>query len=143
MAATHKKVAILYLRSLETLVLLLFDRNVHRYSRSSVQQPLHASDLVGGANTCINKRCVYRLLVAMNVAHFIAFCGKLEYGRSGCILAYISLSTRARGFKFAGTPVQRLHLAMVALTQKSFSAHFAWFYCGGSHIVHAWYKFIR
>ena len=31
------------------------------------------------------------------------------------------MTTRARGFKFAGTPVQRLQLAMVALTQKLFS----------------------
>ena len=66
---------------------------------------------------------------------FIAFCGKLEYGRSGCIFAYISMTIRARGFKFAGTPVLRLQLAMVALTQKSFSAHYAWFSRGGSHII--------
>ena len=70
----------------------------------------------------------------MNVARFIAFCGKLEYGRSGCIFAYISMTTRARDFKFAGTPVQRLQLAMVTLTQKSFSAQYAWFSRGGSHI---------
>ena len=67
----------------------------------------------------------------MNLARLIAFCGKLEYGRSGCIFAYISMTTRAR---FAGTPVQRLQLAMVALTQKSFSAQYAWFSRGGSHI---------
>ena len=72
---------------------------------------------------------------AMNVARFIAFCGKLEYGRSGCIFAYISMTTRARDFKFAGTPVQRLQLAMVTLTQKSFSAQYAWFSRGGSHIL--------
>ena len=60
----------------------------------------------------------------MNVACFIAFCGKLEYGRSGCIFAYISMTTPARDFKFAGTPAQRLQLAMVALTQKSFSAQY-------------------
>ena len=72
----------------------------------------------------------------MNVAHFIALCGKLEYGRSGCIFTYISMTTWARDFKFAGTPVQRLQLAMVALTQKSFSAHYAWFSRGGSHIDH-------
>ena len=71
----------------------------------------------------------------MNVARFIAFCGKLEYGRSGCIIAYISMTTRARDFKFAGTPVQRLQLAMVALTQKSFLAQYAWFSRGGSHIT--------
>ena len=70
----------------------------------------------------------------MNVARLIAFCGKLEYSRSGCIFAYISMTTRARDFKFAGTPVQRLQLAMVALTQKSFSAQYAWFSRGGSHI---------
>ena len=70
----------------------------------------------------------------MNVARFIAFCGKLEYGRSGCIFAYISMTTRARDFKFAGTPVQRLQLAMVALTKKSFSAQYAWFSRGGSHM---------
>ena len=73
--------------------------------------------------------------MSMNVARFIAFCGKLEYGRSGCIFAYISMTTRARDFKFAGTPVQRLQLAMVALTQKSFSAQYAWFSRGGSHMI--------
>ena len=71
----------------------------------------------------------------MNVARFIAFRGKLEYGRSGCIFAYISMTTRARDFKFAGTPVQRLQLAMVTLTQKSFSAQYALFSRGGSQIV--------
>ena len=71
----------------------------------------------------------------MNVARFIAFCGKLEYGRSGCMFAYISMTTRARDFKFVGTPVQRLQLTMVALTQKSFSAQYAWFSRGGSHII--------
>ena len=45
------------------------------------------------------------------------------------------MTTRARDFKFAGTPVQRLQLAMVALTQKSFSAQYAWFSLGGSHIM--------
>ena len=81
----------------------------------------------------IDKRRVYRLPVAMNVAHFIAFCGKLEYGRSGCIFTYISMPTWASDFKFAGTPVQRLQLAMDTLTQ-SFSAHYAWFTHGESHI---------
>ena len=71
----------------------------------------------------------------MNVARFIAFCGKLEYGRSGCIFAYISMTTQARDFKFAGTPVQRLQLAMVTLTQKSFLAQYALFSRGGSHII--------
>ena len=71
----------------------------------------------------------------MNVARFIAFCGKLEYGRSGCIFAYISVTTRARDFKFAGTPVQRLQLAMIALTQKSFSVQYAWFSRGRSHMT--------
>ena len=47
------------------------------------------------------------------------------------------MTTRARDFKFAGTPVQRLQLAMVALTQKSFSAQYDWFSRGGSHIIHA------
>ena len=90
----------------------------------------------------IDKRRVYRLPVAMNVARFIAFCGKLEYGRSGCIFAYISVTTRARDFKFAGTPVQRLQLAMVALTQKSFPAQYACFSRGGSHI-HMYMYFVH
>ena len=44
----------------------------------------------------------------------------------GVFFAYkiISMTTRARDFKFAGTPAQRLQLAMVALTQKSFSAQY-------------------
>ena len=45
------------------------------------------------------------------------------------------MTTRARDFKFAGTPVQRLQLAMVAYTQKSFSAQYAWFSRGGSPIT--------
>ena len=68
----------------------------------------------------MNKRRVYGLPVAMNVARFIAFCEKLEYSRSGCIFPYISMTTRARDFKFAGTPVQKVQLAMVALTQNFF-----------------------
>ena len=45
------------------------------------------------------------------------------------------MTTRARDFKFAGTLVQRLQLAIVALTQKSFSAQYAWFSRGGSHTI--------
>ena len=63
----------------------------------------------------IDKRRVYGLLVTMNIVRFIAFCGKLEVGQSGCIFAYISMTTRARDFKFAGTPVQRLQLGMITL----------------------------
>ena len=70
----------------------------------------------------------------MNVARFIAFCGKLEYGRSECIFAYISMTTRARDFKFAGTPVQRLQLAMVALTQNHFQCNMLGFLVEG----HKW-----
>ena len=55
----------------------------------------------------------------MNVAHFIAFCGKFEYRRSGSIFAYISMTTRARDFKFDGAPVQRLQLAMLTLIKKN------------------------
>jgi hypothetical protein len=44
------------------------------------------------------------------------------------------MTTRARDFKFAGAIVQRLQLVMVALTQKFFSAHYAWFSHGGSHM---------
>ena len=77
-----------------------------------------------------DKQCIYRLPLAMNIARF---CGKLEYSRSGCIFAHISMTTLARGFKFARQPVQRLQLAKVALTETPFSAH-AWFSCGGSHI---------
>ena len=54
----------------------------------------------------MDKQRVYGLPVAINVARFIAFCGKLEYSRSGYIFAYISMTTQARDFKFAGTPVQ-------------------------------------
>ena len=38
-------------------------------------------------------------------------------GRSGYILAHISMTTQARDFKFAGAIVQRLYLVMVALTK--------------------------
>lgn len=48
--------------------------------------------------------------------------GKLIRGsQSGCIninFAYISIIILARHFKFTGAPVQRLQLAMVALTSK-------------------------
>ena len=47
---------------------------------------------------------------------------------------FCSMTTWARDVKFAVTPVQRLQLAMVALTQKSLSAQYAWFSCGGSHV---------
>ena len=50
------------------------------------------------------------------------------------------MTTRARDFKFAGTPAQRLQLAIVALTQKSFSAQYAWFSRGGSHMLKPHYK---
>ena len=71
---------------------------------------------------------------------FLQFCvptifGKLEYGRSGYTFAYTSMITRARDFKFAGTQFQRLQLAMVALTQKSFPVHHAWFSRGGSQFL--------
>ena len=56
------------------------------------------------------------------------------YGQSGCVLAYIATSTWARDFKFAGAAVQRLYLAMVALTQKWLSAQYGWFCRGRSHI---------
>ena len=45
------------------------------------------------------------------------------------------MTTWARNFKFAGTPVQKLHLAMVVLTQKMFSVHYAWYSRGGSHML--------
>ena len=45
------------------------------------------------------------------------------------------MTTRARDFKFTGAIVQRLQLVMVALTQNFFSAHYAWFPRGGSHII--------
>ena len=52
---------------------------------------------------------------------FIAiFLQNSEYGQSGYIFAHISMTTRARDFKFAGAIVQRLLLVMVALTQNIF-----------------------
>ena len=47
----------------------------------------------------MDKQRVYGLLVKMNVACFIVFCGKIVYGQSGCIFAYNSMTTRARDFK--------------------------------------------
>ena len=76
----------------------------------------------------------------MNVPRFIAFCGKLEYGRSGYIFAYISMTARARDFKFAETPVQRLQLAMVALTQNHFQRNMLGFLVEG-HIYTCLYTF--
>ena len=53
-------------------------------------------------------------------------------GRSGCILAHISMNTRARDFKFARTVVQRLYLVMVmvALTNNRWSAQYG---CKNTH----------
>ena len=62
----------------------------------------------------------------MLAAHFY-------YGRSGYILAHISMTTRARDFKFAGAIVQRLYLVMVALTKNRLSAQYGWFCHGRSH----------
>ena len=62
----------------------------------------------------------------------IAFSAKVRYGRSSCIY-HTSITTQARDFKFAGAPVQRLQLAMVALTQKWWSAQCVWFSHRRSH----------
>ena len=99
-----------YLRSLETLVFCFF--SIETFAAALVRAfSSHCTLLIWWAGpTHIDKRCV-----------------------SGCIFAYISMTTQARNFKFAGTPVQKLHLAMVALTQKIFSAHYAWYSHGGSH----------
>ena len=51
----------------------------------------------------------------MYVAMFHRVCCYFYYGQSGYILAHISMTTRARDFKFAGAIVQRLYLVMVAL----------------------------
>ena len=64
----------------------------------------------------------------MLAAHFY-------YGQSGYILAHISMTTRARDFKFAGAIVQRLYLVMVALTKNRSSAQYGWFCHGRSHII--------
>ena len=120
-----------YLRSLEMLVFCFF--SIETFAAALVRAfSSHCTFLIWWVGpTHIDKRRVYRLPVAMNVVCFIAFCGKLEYGQSRSIFAYISMTIWARGFKFAGTPVQRLQLA---LTQKSFSAQYVWFSRGGSHI---------
>ena len=64
----------------------------------------------------------------MLAAHFY-------YGRSGYILAHISMTTRARDFKFAGAIVQRLYLVMVVLTKNRLLAQYGWFCHGRSQIV--------
>ena len=46
--------------------------------------------------------------VCNNVTRFIAFYAKVEYGRSGCIHAYISVTVQTGDFNFAGPVVQRL-----------------------------------
>ena len=48
---------------------------------------------------------------------------------------FLLLSPRLHGLETSNLLEQRLHLAMVALTQKSFSAQYAWFSRGGSQIV--------
>ena len=65
-----------------------------------------------------------------------------RHGRCNCMIisfiasayAYISITTRARDFKFEGAAVQRLQLVMVALTQNRLSAHYAWFCHGRSQM---------
>ena len=53
----------------------------------------------------------------------------------GYILAHISMTTRARDFKFAAAIVQRLYLVMVALTKNLLSAQYGCFCHGRSHII--------
>ena len=65
---------------------------------------------------------------------FIAFFVKTLVRAIRVYFAHISMTTQARDFKFAGAIVQRLMLVMVALTQNFFSAHYAWFSRGRSHI---------
>ena len=47
---------------------------------------------------------------------------------------HISMTTRARDFKFAGAIVQRLYLVMVVLTKNRLSTQYGWFCHGRSHI---------
>ena len=105
-----------YLQSLETLVFCFFSIETFAATLVRVFSSHCTLPIWWAGPTHIDKRRVYGLPGAKNVTHFIAFCGNL---------------TRARGFKFAGTPVLSLHLHV---TQKSFSAHYAWFSHGGSHI---------
>ena len=60
----------------------------------------------------------------MLAAHFY-------YGQYGYILAHISMTTQARGFKFAEVIVQRLYLIMVALTKNQLSANMVGFVMEG------------
>ena len=66
---------------------------------------------------------------------FIELAAHFYYGRSGYILAHMSMTTQARDFKFAGAIVQRLYLVMVALTKNRLSAQYGWFCHGRSHNI--------
>ena len=68
-----------------------------------------ASSLTWWAESRIyHKWRVYGLGRATYVAMFIAIFAKLYYGQSVYIFAHISMTTRARDFKFARAIVQRL-----------------------------------
>ena len=127
MAAAHKKVASHFLlRFYVPMILVFCFFSIKTFAAALVRAfSSHCTLLIWWVGpTHIDKRRVYGLPVAINIARFIAFCRKLEYGRFRCIFAYISMTIRARDFKFAGTPVLKLQLAMVASTKKSFPVHY-------------------
>ena len=73
-----------------------------------------------------------------NVRCCCIFLQNFSTGDPGIFFAYISMTTRARVFKFAGAIVHNNSSKVVvgngALDSKFFSEHYAWFSRGRSHI---------
>lgn len=58
---------------------------------------------------------LYTLMLAMHILHFITFSEKVKHGWSRCILAYISMTTWARGSKFVGFVLGNGHLNSITI----------------------------
>ena len=79
-----------------------------------------------------NDEYIYRLLFTMYVAIFIA---KLQYRQSSCIFAHISMTTQARSrLQIWRSSSSKVIVGNGAL---NFSAHYAWYCHGRSHIEYS------
>ena len=129
----QKRFSVFLFFSIETLVAALV---------RAFWQP--ASSLTQWAGPRIyHKWRVYGLPHATYIAMFITIFCKTLVRATQVYFCSISMTTQARDFlKFAGAIVQRLQYmymqVMATLTHKNFSAHYAWFSRGRSHIYYDW-----